>query len=468
MLESPVTGPGSIVCLIFLGIILFFRLVKTGINIVGNKRYHAVILGQRPAVSHDDCCVILPVINPSDPNLDECLRSILENLPQHLYIVTIGTEAQTQVNNTLTRLRRQYISSTQISVGAVHKVNKRRMIAHALSVIEGKVTVVTDQGVYWPRGFLRSALAPFDDLFVSAVAVPKVVRKPGSMLKAHWACILSLYYGFLADDNRAINALDRSALFGGSTVLFRTYASAEQQFRAEFENNWSSFAREGVLHGEEHCFFNCYFLQEPGRVVFQDVPDTTVQIEMTSFLAFMGEYIRTTHSTWSLSASMLHHKSRSTFPLSCFTTWLASFVSFTLVNDAFVIALAYFDQSLSHAKTFWIYVGAFMLTMQMLASLSTALYVRRSGAEYTFFTIFLCILLSFVGQYVLELLRIAAALTCWTKDIQVRIEADPEQAVDESNEPDWIWGSTQLMDSPRVGELYLPMYYGERYRFTIE
>ncbi|KAM0223831.1 hypothetical protein ACHAPA_002423 [Fusarium lateritium] len=452
MTDSPITGPGSIVCIVLLAIILLLRLIRFTINQVGSYKYHAVVLRQKPAVLYSNCSVILPITRPKDRSLGKCIRKILKNHPAHLYIVTIGTEAQQQVNARLERLRSDFALVTQISVGAVNKANKRRMIAHALSTIETPVTVVTDQGVHWPKGFLHSALAPFDDPAVSAVAVPKIVRKPVNSFHALWACLVSCYYGLLADENQAINALDSSVLFGGSTILFRTYHGADPKFRAEFENKASSYSREGVLHGGEHCFFNCYFLQEDGTVVFQDVPDTTVQVNLPTLCGFIREYIRTTHSTWRLSGSMFHHKSWKKFPWASYNTWLYSIFSYSLINDALIIALAYYNDSLSQATYFWIDVGAIVLFFQMGMALDVALRVRRRGGKYGFFTIFLCVLLSFPAEYVLAFLKIIAGLTCWLTEAHVRIPADSEQVVSESEEPAWIWGSTQMMGSPRESE----------------
>jgi hypothetical protein len=452
MTDSPITGPGSIVCIVLLAIVLLLRLIRFTINQVGSCKYHAAVLRQRPAVLHSNCSVILPITCPEDRSLGKCIRSILKNHPAHLYIVTIGTEAQGQVNAQLERLRSDFALVTQISVGAVNKANKRRMLAHALSTIETPVTVVADQGVHWPKGFLYSALAPFDDPTVSAVAVPKIVRKPANCFYALWACLVSCYYGLLADENQAINALDSSVLFGGSTVLFRTYHGADPKFRAEFENKASSYSREGVLHGDEHCFFNCYFLQEGGAVVFQDVPDTTVLVNLPTLCGFIREHIRTTHSTWRLTGSMFHHKSWKKFPWACYNTWLFSIFSYSLINDALIIALAYYNNSLTQAMYFWIDIGAFVLLFQMVMALDVALRVRHRGGKYGFFTIFLCVLLSFPAQYVLDFLKIIAGLTCWFTETHVRIPADPEQVVSETEEPAWIWGSTQMMGSPRASE----------------
>lgn len=452
MTYSPITGTGSIVCIVLLAIVLLLRLIRFTINQIGSRKYHAVVLRQRPAVLYSNCSVILPITHTEDRSLRKCIHRILRNRPAHLYIVTIGTEAQRQVNAKLERFRSDSAFATQISVGAVNKANKRRMISHALSIIDTPVTVVIDQGVLWPKGFLHSALASFDDPAVSAVAVPKIVRRPVSWFYALWACLVSCYHGLLADENQAINALDSSVLFGGSTALFRTYHGADPKFRAEFENKASSYSQVGVLHGDETCFFNCYFLQEGGTVVFQDVPDTTVQVNLPTLCGFIREYIRTTHSTWRLSGSMLHHKSWKKFPWACYNTWLYSIFSYALINDVLVIALAYYNNSLNQAMYFWIDVGIVVLFFQMAMALDVALHVRHRGGRYGFFTIFLCVLLSFPAQYVLDFLKIIAGLTCWMSETHVRISADPEQIVSENEEPAWIWGSTQMMGSPRESE----------------
>ncbi|KAF4970766.1 hypothetical protein FSARC_2279 [Fusarium sarcochroum] len=448
MVSSPLTGPGAIVSLVILGIILILRTTRFTLNQVGRARYRPASPQPNRTATANNCSVILPIMYPHDPNLEDCAHSILANFPAHLYIVTVGVEARNQVEGKLGHLRALY-GATQINVGAVNKANKRRQIAHALSNISTSVTAITDQGVYWPKTFLGSALLPFDDINVAAVSVPKLARKPvpKHAWGSFWACLISCYHALSADENRAVNALDHSALFGGSTVLFRTYHCATEEFKRKFENETCFFGRSGVLKEDEHCFLNRHFLQHACDVAFQDTPEATIQVDQGSILEFMGEYLRTTRNTWRLSISMLTHETLMIHPLGCFLTWLSSLVSFTILTDALIIILMYYNGIFDETLVLWLGVGISLLIVQLLVALQVVMRVRRSGGKFNWLTILMCIILSFPAQYALELLRVVALLTFWKGKTEDCKPLDLEQR-GERHEPPWIWGFMEMIDTP--------------------
>ncbi|KAM0562963.1 hypothetical protein ACHAPJ_001806 [Fusarium lateritium] len=449
MASSPLTAPGAIVSFVILGIILVLRTTRFTLNQIGHAKYRSASLPQGPrTVMPNNCSVILPIKYPHDPNLETCVQSILTNSPAHLYIVTVGIEARNQIAGKLGRLRALY-GETQINVGAVNKANKRRQIAHALSNINTQVTVITDQGVYWPKSFFGYALLPFENAEVAAVTVPKLARKPlpKSAWGSFWACLISCYYALLSDENRDVNTLDQSALFGGSAVLFRSYHCATEEFKSKFEDETCFFGRSGVLKEDEHFFLNRYFLQNACKVAFQDTAGATVQVDQDSVLEFISEYLRTTRNTWRLSISMLTHETRRIFPGGCFVTWLSSLVSFTILTDALIIILMYFNGIFEETAILWLFVGLILLAIQFVVAMQVATRVRDDGGKFNWFTILVCIILSFPAQYVLELLRAVALLTFWKVKTEDCKPPDLEQG-GERHEPPWIWGFMEMIDSP--------------------
>ncbi|KAH7221490.1 hypothetical protein BKA60DRAFT_595391 [Fusarium oxysporum] len=407
--------------------------------------------------------VILTIRDPNDPNLLDYVRSILKNKPEQLFITTSDRKAQ-----------------HRISVGAVNEPSRRREIAHALASVSTPLTVLTDQGVHWSSRFLESALIPFADSRVGCVTVPMIARKRDGIWGSFWTCLFSCYYGLMAEKNRALNALDSSALFSGSPVLFRTKLAAQLRFKQQFEaepclNRW-----RGVHKADEYLFFNRYLLQEavhevPCLVVFQDTPDATVQADRRSIAEFLSEYLQMTRNLWRLSRVMIRQRERNQYPWAFLLTHLSSFASFTLIYEILFVLLVHFTIHLDDDE--WIAWGTFGSLLLIFQTVVGAQIVRRITANNYGYDdcstgTLLALLLVQLAYYVLEVLRLVALATAWKADVELISEADikaragdpealryhvngAEEARTEINEPPWISRCMEL-ERPRRALRPLP------------
>ncbi|KAF4438623.1 hypothetical protein F53441_12756 [Fusarium austroafricanum] len=448
MSNLSITSPGAIASLIVIILLLSLQAARFYTIQVGRAKYSPT---QRLVHRQHDCSVILPIQNQKDPMLDSCVRKILQNYPQNVYLVLVGVEGQDTLSNRLQPFRRTYYN-TQLHIGAVNTANKRRQIAHAMAYIDTALTVVTDQDIHWPSNFLDSALAPFSNRKVGAVTVPKIVRKPQGFWASLPACLFSCYYSLVAEESRAFNALDSSALFAESTVAFRTRFSQETRFNQQFENDPCLNRWSGTYKADEYLFFNRYFLQADCDdetaclVVFQDAPEATVQVEGRSIIGFLGEYLRTTRNTWRLSRSMIRRNERRRYPYAFIAMWLSSFVSFTMIQEAIIAVLIYVNPGLQQTWIFWIVLEFCIIVHQLIMGRQAASRLSHSGGKYNNFMIFMSILVGLLGQYVLELLKIVALFTAWMADVEKPKREDPEDP--EAQEvgiemPVWVNGRVQ-------------------------
>ncbi|KAH7261156.1 uncharacterized protein BKA55DRAFT_536165 [Fusarium redolens] len=464
-----VAGPGAIVTLVFLSIIITIRLSRFSILQYGRKKYrnpHERLNFQR------EISVILTIHDPNDPNMLTYVRSILKNKPEQLFITTSDTKAQHRVDGKLNGLRAAY-SATQISVGAVNEPNRRREIAHALSSINTPLTVLTDQGVHWPEGFLKSALIPFADRRVGCVTVPMIARKPDGIWDSFLACLFSCYYGLMAEENRAFNALDCSAIFPGSPILFRTYLAAQLRFKQQFEVEPCLNRRHGVHKADEYLFFNRYFLQEeavhgaPCLVVFQDTPEATVQVDRRSIGEFLRECLQMTRNLWRLSRAMIRRKERKTYPYAFYLTHLSSFVSFTMIYEIMIVFLVHFTILFDDEWIAWVTLGYLLYILQAFVAGQIMKRFRTGGYGYGRWTLLMAIMVGIPAHYVLEVLKLVALATAWKADVELISEADikvrvgdpgalwyhvggVEEARTENNEPPWISGCMEMTRPQRA------------------
>ncbi|SCO85583.1 uncharacterized protein FRV6_09710 [Fusarium oxysporum] len=453
-----VAGPAAIVSVVVLSIIIVIRLTGFAMLQYGRRRYpepHGRLNFPK------EISVILTIRDPNDPNLLDYVRSILKNKPEQLFITTSDRKAQHRVDGKLNGLRFAY-SATQISVGAVNEPSRRREIAYALASVSTPLTVLTDQGVHWSSRFLESALIPFADSRVGCVTVPMIARKRDGI----WGS--------------ALNALDSSALFSGSPVLFRTKLAAQLRFKQQFEaepclNRW-----RGVHKADEYLFFNRYLLQEavhevPCLVVFQDTPDATVQADRQSIAEFLSEYLQMTRNLWRLSRAMIRQRERNQYPWAFLLTHLSSFASFTLIYEILFVLLVHFTIHLDDDE--WIAWGTFGSLLLIFQTVVGAQIVRRITANNYGYDdcstgTLLALLLVQLAYYVLEVLRLVALATAWKADVELISEADikaragdpealryhvngAEEGRTEINEPPWISRCMEL-ERPRRALRPLP------------
>ncbi|UZP46092.1 hypothetical protein NXS19_013904 [Fusarium pseudograminearum] len=302
-----------------------------------------------------DIAVILPVVDYQSENFIPTVESILKNFPGQLYVVVVGRGAYDKVEPQMAALRKKY-GHSQIHIGAVNKASTHRQIAHALSTInhrDFRLTVITEQGAYWPPRFLPSACYPFDDEYVSAVTVPKKAHiPPQSGIWAHVkAYLFSFHYCVQAEDNCAVNCLDRSALFGGPTTLVRTYLLKENRFKDEFEKEMWFYERFGPLTGGEHFFLNRYLLGGNKKIFFQDSPDATVSVEMNSIREFIAPQC----------ASLYYHHGHVIYPAATRMTWWPTIFSLATQIDLLTIVLVLNDSLLNKAAFCVFIIVAFLM-----------------------------------------------------------------------------------------------------------
>ncbi|KAF5645460.1 hypothetical protein F52700_2023 [Fusarium sp. NRRL 52700] len=469
-------GPGAIVSIVLLSLLIVIRITGFAILQYGRWKYqhfHGRLNGSK------DITVILTIRDYKDPTLVDYIRSILKNKPEHLRITTSNRKAQHRVDGKLNGLRFAY-SDTKISVGAVNEPNRRREIAHALDPVDTPFTVLTDQRVYWPEGFLKSALIPFANHRVGCVTVPMMARRRDGIWGSFWTCLFSCYYCLVSEKNRALNALDSSIVFTGSPILFRTKLIAQPRFKQQFEAEPCLNRRHGVHKADEYLFFNRYFLQEeapreePCLVIFQDTPEATVLVDRRSVAEFISEYLHMTRNLWRLSRVMVRRKERSQYPCAFLLTHLVSFVSFPLVYEILFFLLVHFTIHLGDDEWVVWYVFEYSLTFFLMAVGFRIIRRFAVGGGYGFGigTSAMVLLVACPAYYALGILRLVALATAWKADVELVSEdeikvrvGDPEalrynvhgaeEARTEIDEPPWISGCMEL-ERPRRALRPLP------------
>ncbi|KAF4968368.1 hypothetical protein FZEAL_10401 [Fusarium zealandicum] len=442
MEASSSTTSGQKAAFVILAILLALRLIRFLGTAIGFILYRPVVPQEAPAFTSRDCSVIFAVTRPQDPALERQVRSVLHNDPCAFYIVTVGKESRDQLDRLLAPLRIEF-PNTQISIGAVNSANKRRQISHALRSASTRITVLIDDGVFWPRTFLKSAMAPFKDLLVGAITVRKrVCAVSNSLWDSFWACLASIYYSYLDHESRCANAVDGSVSYGDSTALYRTPFLA-QNFVDDFEAERCCFGRIGPLRADEYHYFNTWMLQNDNFVRVQSSPGCTVDIAFQSPTKFLGDCERMARGQWRSSISMLcFFRENWRFPWAIYSVWLHQLVSFPLFFDAIVILLftqtRYFVEEQGRVAILF----CILLAMKVLHTLP--MWFCGAQGPFRLASILLCWFFLIPIGYLHTLLKAKALLTYWHVERAECLKSDEEMAR-QCAEPAWIWGHTGMM-----------------------
>ncbi|EEU48889.1 uncharacterized protein NECHADRAFT_75486 [Fusarium vanettenii 77-13-4] len=426
--EAPTAG--QVVSLVVICFLLAPRLLRLIGTLIGDIA-RSSIRGRVPPVhrvTHTprDCSVIVPITNPDSTDLECCLRSILKNNPLYLYIVTVGIEDRDRLERRLNHLRKEF-PLIHITVGAVKRRSKRRQIAHAIKSVTTQITVIVDDNVIWPPGFLGGALGPFEHPVLNCITVPKCVRAPlcDSFSTSCWKRLANFQYAYLHLQNRVATAYDFSAIPLGSTVLYRTYAL--DQVLDEYETEHCYFGRIGALTADEHSFYNLYLLQHDDRFNVPFTPGTSIEVCIYSFSDFIADCERHIRSTWRISANMLTSQQCLRYPWGLYATWLSELASFTLIWDAIIISL------------FFCLFG-----MKLVEAIMTMIHMDFRYCDFLGILPLLIVLIP--CHYIYTILKIKALLTYQHIEHAEYKKLDRER--DKSNEPTWLIGGDSVLRGP--------------------
>jgi cellulose synthase/poly-beta-1,6-N-acetylglucosamine synthase-like glycosyltransferase len=307
---------------ILLFILRYLRLI---VHMISFWLYKTTLVPIDPTYFPEDCTVIIPTVDPENPDFIECLTSILANKPSGIIIVTVGAEKL--------RLTREITAalSPSICVTAIEQANKHAQVCHALSRVRTRIAVLVDDHVFWPStNFLRTMLAPFEDSSIAAVATNKCVRRdqPGFTFAAFWNVIGALYLERYNFELAATTNIDGGVFVTSSrTSAYRTAILHDPEFIVRFTNEWF-----GPLNTDDDKFITRWVVKRGWKVRFQCCEDATIE-------TMLGQVLRWVRTTWrSNSASLftdrtVWHRQ----PWCMYAMYWTSFFNFALFYDAALV-----------------------------------------------------------------------------------------------------------------------------------
>lgn len=168
---------------LFFGLFIFRYARLIVHTITGIFLYKPSPESPRPKYTGQDAAVIVPTVDPTTKKFYGCLKSILENSPRLLIIVTVGHLATIVEEKLSTEDLRSRYPTTTICTLKSQVPNKRKQIllglgeaeVHRETKADIPIIVFVDDQVSWGPRFLPSLLAAFEDPKVGLVGTNKKV-----------------------------------------------------------------------------------------------------------------------------------------------------------------------------------------------------------------------------------------------------------------------------------------------------
>ncbi|KAK3326778.1 hypothetical protein B0H66DRAFT_589317 [Apodospora peruviana] len=291
-------------------LLFVWRYLRLVINIIGFVCY-------RPSPNHTsnsgyyhpsrDVTVILPTVDPSGIDFNECLHTCAQNSPAKIKIVTAGDVHYTKTLEIVTPVQQQF-PSVEFVVQTVAKANNRIQVAHAISSVRTSITVLLDDHVFWSASLLTSILSPFnqpDGAKIGLVGTNKRVRRLDGLTlwPRIWNTLGAIYLGRHNFETRATNAIDgRVFVVSARTFAIRTCILQHPDFLPGYVNETFLFGLLGPLNPDDDNFVTRFVVKHGWRIKIQHSRDaeieTTVGVDSPVAKKFLGQCRRWARTTW--------------------------------------------------------------------------------------------------------------------------------------------------------------------------
>jgi cellulose synthase/poly-beta-1,6-N-acetylglucosamine synthase-like glycosyltransferase len=322
---------------VFIFVIRYLRLVVHMISYY--FIYRPTPIPANPTLKPSDVTVIVPTIDPENDGFQECLRTVLQNQPGAILIVTVGNAKVKLVNKVIKPFRKSWPSTT-ISVTQTNQANKRRQVCHAIPQVRTAITVLLDDHVYWPSlNFLPTILAPFEDPQVGGLGTHKVVRRTGSGYGINsvfnfLGCVYLERHNF---EITATNAIDGGVfVLSGRTAAYRTCILNDQTFLNGFANEMFFFGKLGPINPDDDNFITRYIVKNGWKIKIQNCPDATIETDLGNPGKYLSQCLRWVRTTWRSNSCSLF-TDRTVWraqPWCVYAVYWTSFFNFALFYDA--------------------------------------------------------------------------------------------------------------------------------------
>ncbi len=203
------------------------------------------------------------------------------------------------------------------------------------------ITVLCDDHVFWPKSFLPSILAPFNDEEVGCVGTQKRVRRtsPGFSMSGFWNVLGCLWLERHNFEIAATNTIDGGVFaVSGRTSAHRSAILKDKAFQYSFLNEYIFFGLVGPLNADDDNFITRWIVDHGWKIKIQYCEDACIETTLGEYPKYLSQCMRWARTSWrNRPARLLSKQLWQTQPWCIYAVYLTSLVNFALFYDAAMV-----------------------------------------------------------------------------------------------------------------------------------
>ncbi|KAK2754737.1 hypothetical protein FQN54_006870 [Arachnomyces sp. PD_36] len=349
--------------------LFIYRYLRLVVNLIAFYTFKPIPPPENPALTSQDVTVILPSLEGCGEELVQTIRTILENQPFQLMLVTIEANRR----HAEKMLQAMPAAKERIKLMTVVQPNKRRQMTRAIPEVQTKIIVFADDDVTWPRNTLRWMLAPFekDEKYGGVVTCQRLRRAASpTMSQRFWGYLGALYLERRNFDCAATTHMDGGVpCLSGRTVAYRSKILQDEVFTHAFTNEGWWFGRY-QLNADDDNFITRWMVSHGWETYLQYHPEAEVQTTLENNQKFLKQCARWSRSNWRSNFTSLFREHRQ--PWSTYAVHLTTFSPPAIIGDLLLIFLCdrateHWDHESHrlaiHALLWWMFVSKFIKLM---------------------------------------------------------------------------------------------------------
>jgi len=274
-----------------------YRYLRLVVNLVAFYTFKPIPPPENPKLTSQDVTVIIPTLEGCGDDLVETIRTILENRPYEILLVTIDANRHKAEK----MLEAMPASKSKIRLFTVARPNKRRQMTRAIPEVKTAITIFADDDVSWPPTALPWILAPFDkDEKFGGVGTCQRLRRAVSPTFSQriWGFLGALYLERRNFDCAATTHMDGGVpCLSGRTVAYRTKILQDEGFTHAFTNElwwWGKYQ----LNADDDNFITRWMVSHGWETYIQYHPEVEIKTTLEDNPKFLKQCARWSRSNW--------------------------------------------------------------------------------------------------------------------------------------------------------------------------
>lgn len=277
----------------------FYRHLRLIVNVYANLAYKPMPVSEKPKFTSKDVTAILPTVPPGEGDLQDFQRTLCRTLNsvcalQLRKVIVVTTEKHlAKITEIVER-----IQGSDCTVLSVETPNKRNQIVRALPTIETALTLLIDDDVKIPQGFMPWVLAPFQDDKVGGVGTnQRLIKEKTTNM---WNFLGAMYLERRNFDCTACNWLDGGLpCLSGRAVMYRAKILLEPEFMRQFvDETWSFMGAKYHLNADDDNFITRWLFSHDWKIKLQNHPECEVATTLQPDSTYLKQCVRWQRSNW--------------------------------------------------------------------------------------------------------------------------------------------------------------------------